>query len=299
MELTTRSLWTLIHGMGFGALYLLACSGALVELYRRYSPSRHCAHHAPHDERFLRIYLARHGRACVDHRSHRHIHHLSVVSRRAAARAPRISPHFRSACSCPAPPPAPGTPSAWSGRSTSPGSSPSASPWPRRCLQYGRNLRRHPQLRARGPRFTAVVFLLAAGIAGFFGAMLQQERARQRRLDSSTCAGRKKMSTQARIALRAASASTLPTAPAQQPFSPPASARSSSLSSPSPATIRRPQELSSFSTSPPARSPASPPAPSSLWIVTWTVLHARWRKRTVALAQSTPLPSRFCSLACS
>jgi len=34
MEITVRSLWTMIHGMGFGALYLLACSGALVELYR-------------------------------------------------------------------------------------------------------------------------------------------------------------------------------------------------------------------------------------------------------------------------
>ena len=34
MEITARGLWTLIHGMGFGALYLLACSGALVELYR-------------------------------------------------------------------------------------------------------------------------------------------------------------------------------------------------------------------------------------------------------------------------
>ena len=34
MEITARALWTLIHGMGFGALYLLACSGALVELYR-------------------------------------------------------------------------------------------------------------------------------------------------------------------------------------------------------------------------------------------------------------------------
>ncbi len=32
MEITTHSLWTLIHGMGFGALYLLACSGALIEL---------------------------------------------------------------------------------------------------------------------------------------------------------------------------------------------------------------------------------------------------------------------------
>ena len=28
MEITERSLWTMIHGMGFGALYLLACSGA-------------------------------------------------------------------------------------------------------------------------------------------------------------------------------------------------------------------------------------------------------------------------------
>ena len=36
MEITTRSLLTLIHGMGFGALYLMACSGALVELHRRY-----------------------------------------------------------------------------------------------------------------------------------------------------------------------------------------------------------------------------------------------------------------------
>ena len=36
MEITARGLWTLIHGMGFGALYLLACSGAIVELYRRY-----------------------------------------------------------------------------------------------------------------------------------------------------------------------------------------------------------------------------------------------------------------------
>jgi hypothetical protein len=36
MELTSRSLWTIVHGMGFGALYLLACSGLLVELHRRF-----------------------------------------------------------------------------------------------------------------------------------------------------------------------------------------------------------------------------------------------------------------------
>lgn len=56
MEITSRSLWTLIHGMLFGALYLLACSGALMGLYRVANPS------TPHesisgDERFLRIYL--------------------------------------------------------------------------------------------------------------------------------------------------------------------------------------------------------------------------------------------------
>jgi hypothetical protein len=56
MEITVRSLFTLIHGMGFGALYLLACSGAIVELYRRYS---HAAEGpvSRKDESFLSIYL--------------------------------------------------------------------------------------------------------------------------------------------------------------------------------------------------------------------------------------------------
>src|SRR5579872_6002327 len=35
MEITARSLWTMVHGMGFGALYLLGCSGAIVGLWRR------------------------------------------------------------------------------------------------------------------------------------------------------------------------------------------------------------------------------------------------------------------------
>ena len=38
MEMTTRELWTLVHGMGFGALYLMACPAAIVDLYRRYKP---------------------------------------------------------------------------------------------------------------------------------------------------------------------------------------------------------------------------------------------------------------------
>jgi hypothetical protein len=56
MEITTRSLWTLIHGMGFGALYLLGCSGALVELYRRYS-TRSDPPATARDDRFLGVYL--------------------------------------------------------------------------------------------------------------------------------------------------------------------------------------------------------------------------------------------------
>jgi hypothetical protein len=56
MEITTRSLWTLIHGMGFGALYLLACSGALVELYR-FTTSSPLSETAAGQERFLKSYL--------------------------------------------------------------------------------------------------------------------------------------------------------------------------------------------------------------------------------------------------
>jgi uncharacterized membrane protein len=39
MEMTTRGIWTLMHGMGFGALYLMACPVAIIELYRRYKPN--------------------------------------------------------------------------------------------------------------------------------------------------------------------------------------------------------------------------------------------------------------------
>ncbi|WP_296448169.1 hypothetical protein [Rhodoferax sp. UBA5149] len=33
MEISMRDLWTVIHGMGFGALFMLAFSGAIMELY--------------------------------------------------------------------------------------------------------------------------------------------------------------------------------------------------------------------------------------------------------------------------
>lgn len=38
MEITTRALWTIFHGMGLGALFMLAFSGAVAELYRLSAP---------------------------------------------------------------------------------------------------------------------------------------------------------------------------------------------------------------------------------------------------------------------
>ena len=56
MEMTTRGLWTMVHGMGFGALYLLACSFAIVELYLRYKPDS-LQPISDEDERFLGRWL--------------------------------------------------------------------------------------------------------------------------------------------------------------------------------------------------------------------------------------------------
>lgn len=55
MEITSRAVWTLIHGMGFGVLYLMACTGALVELYRRCWTRPESP--ALGDGPFLKIYL--------------------------------------------------------------------------------------------------------------------------------------------------------------------------------------------------------------------------------------------------
>ena len=56
MEITARAAWTLVHGMGFGALYLLACSGALVELYR-FTHSSSPSESTLSQRRFLTVYL--------------------------------------------------------------------------------------------------------------------------------------------------------------------------------------------------------------------------------------------------
>jgi hypothetical protein len=52
MEITLRSVLTILHGMGFGALFLLAFSGAILELLRIGQGSA-----APSNERAIRIYL--------------------------------------------------------------------------------------------------------------------------------------------------------------------------------------------------------------------------------------------------
>ncbi len=172
MEITTRSLLTMIHGMGFGALYLMACSGALVEFYRRYC-SQSDALVTTRDECFLRIYLAV----------------MAVLAWLAVLTgAYIIYPWYRAA-----PPPGAASLAAFPQRLLM--SNPSTSAWhsigmewkehvawlapisitmaAAVVFQYGRSLRLHPQLRNAVLGFVWIS-LLAAGIAGFFGAMLNK-----------------------------------------------------------------------------------------------------------------------------
>jgi uncharacterized membrane protein len=170
MEITERSLWTLIHGLGFGALYLLACSGALVELYRRYSPKA-ANPLASEDDNFLKVYLVA----------------MSVLAwLTVLTGAYIIYPWYRAAA-----------PAGAINLAAFPQkllqSNPATSGWHSLgmewkehiawlvpisitmaaavVIRYGRDLRKHPQLRVAVLCFTLVSFL-AAGIAGFFGAML-------------------------------------------------------------------------------------------------------------------------------
>jgi hypothetical protein len=57
MEITTRDLLTVLHGMGFGALFMLAFSGAIAELYRMSAPGV-AARPGSHENLLLRLYLA-------------------------------------------------------------------------------------------------------------------------------------------------------------------------------------------------------------------------------------------------
>jgi hypothetical protein len=172
MEITVRGLWTLVHGMGFGALYLLACSGALVELYR-FTTSSAPSEFTPGQERFLKFYLI-----------------AMVVLAWAAVLtgAYVIYPWYRA---------------------TAPAGTADLSMFPQRLLmsspatigwhslgmewkehiawfapisitmaafvfiRYGSGLRNHRQLRAAVLGFVLASFV-SAGIAGFFGAMIDK-----------------------------------------------------------------------------------------------------------------------------
>jgi hypothetical protein len=172
MEVTLRSFWTIVHGMGFGALYLLACSGALVELYR-FTTAPAPSETSEGKQRFLTIYLlAMVGFAWV-----------AVLTG-----AYVIYPWYRAA-------PPLGTTDLAMFPQRLLMSSPTTIGWHSLGMEwkehvawfapisitmvafvfirYGRDLKNHRQLRAAVLCFAAASFV-SAGIAGFFGAMINK-----------------------------------------------------------------------------------------------------------------------------
>lgn len=172
MEITSRGLWTMIHGMLFGALYLLACSGAIVEIWRHCRPSI-TAIEIPGSANFLRAYLVA----------------MSVLAWLAVfTGAYVIYPWYRAV-----PPQGASDLSAYPQRLLI--ASPSTSAWhsigmewkehvawiaaiaitmaASVAIRYGANLRQHRDIRNTLLSFVLVSFL-AAAIPGFFGAMLNK-----------------------------------------------------------------------------------------------------------------------------
>jgi hypothetical protein len=172
MEITARALWTLIHGLGFGALYLLACSGALVELYR-VTTSSSSSESTLGRQRFLKVYL------------------LTMVVLAWAVvltGAYVIYPWYRAA-------PPPGTTDLAMFPQRLLMSNPTTIGWHSLGMEwkehvawfapisitmvafvfnrYGGDLKNHRKLRAAVLCFAAASFV-AAGIAGFFGAMINK-----------------------------------------------------------------------------------------------------------------------------
>ena len=172
MEITARALWTLLHGLVFGALYLLACSGALVQIYR-FTTSAEPLESTPGQERFLRFYLCA---MCV----------LAWAAVLTGAYV--IYPWYRAT-------PPPGTTDLSMFPQHLLMSSPTTIGWHSLgmewkehvawfapisitmvafvLIRYGRDLKNHQQLRAAVLSF-AVVSFVSAGIAGFFGAMISK-----------------------------------------------------------------------------------------------------------------------------
>jgi hypothetical protein len=172
MEITTRSLWTLIHGMGFGALYLLAGSGAIALLYRRVSADAPAAT-TPQSDRILGIYLGTMAALAW----------LTVLTGTYI-----IYPWYRAS-------PPDGTVNLAAFPRALLLSHPATKQWhligmewkehiawlvpiaitvaAYIAIKYARDLENHRQLRIAVHGFV-VISLLAAGIAGFFGAMLDK-----------------------------------------------------------------------------------------------------------------------------
>ena len=175
MEITVRSFWTVVHGMGFGALYLLAFSGLLVELWRYMTPAALAGgqEQAFRGQRFLNAYLL-----------------VMVVLAWASVLtgAYVIYPWYRAALPA-------GTVNLAMYPQKLLLASASTSGWHSLGMEwkehvawfapiamtmvayvfwrYGPDLRRHRQLRTAVLSFVLASFV-AAGIAGFFGAMINK-----------------------------------------------------------------------------------------------------------------------------
>ena len=172
MEITLRSFCTLVHGMGFGELYLLACSGAVVELYR-FTTSSARPIETDREEKFLKIYL---------------IAMVVLAWSAVLTGAYVIYPWYRASLP-------PGTKDLslfpqrllMSSASTA-GWHSLGMEWKEHIawfapismtmvafvfLKYGRDLKNHKQLRAGVLAFVLASFV-SAGVAGFFGAMLDK-----------------------------------------------------------------------------------------------------------------------------
>jgi len=172
MEFTARGLWTLIHGMGFGALYLLACSGALVELTRHYRRDAH-APISRGDDIFLTVYLVAMAALAwatvltgtyIIYPWYRAVAPLGTAS---LAAFPQLLLKSNAATA------------AWHSigmewKEHVGWLAPIATTMAAAIqIRYGRQLKNHPQLRAAVVSFVLAAFF-AAGIAGFFGAMLDK-----------------------------------------------------------------------------------------------------------------------------
>jgi len=170
MEITMRGLWTMLHGMGFGALYLMACSGAIVELTRPAVQSD--VEQSEGRGRFLRNWLVA----------------MAVLAWLTALSGTYILyPWYRAV------PPAGASLTAYPQALLKSSASTAAwhavgMEWKEHvawlvpiCItmaaavaaKYGRGLRRTHQLRSAVLAFVLVSFC-AAGVAGFFGAMLNK-----------------------------------------------------------------------------------------------------------------------------